>query len=484
MVPRARILPLRGTRAVPDATESARRPIALDNGRVRELVARYDRPGSRYTSYPSAAEFSPAVGPDTVATYLEPRAREPRPLALYVHLPFCQSLCWYCGCTTVITSRQQASADYLSVLERELELMAPHVHGASPVVQVHLGGGTPTFLLPEEILRLGESLRRHFCMASVMEAGVEIDPRRLTREHVDALRETGFNRASLGVQDHDPMVQRAVHRIQPRELTVQALRWVRDAGFRSVNVDLIYGLPHQTVASFARTLDDVLVLAPDRVAVFSYAHVPWMKPAQKLLQSGALPSAEAKLDILLYTVDRMQDAGYVYIGMDHFARADDELAVAQREGTLQRNFQGYSTHADTDLFGFGLSAISQAPGIYWQNDKTLAQYVALVDGGTIPVARGVLLSHDDWLRQQLIRRLMCDTRLDFEALSRRLGVDVVAYFARELAELGALEADGLVECRDDGLVVTPIGRLLLRNLAMCFDPRAPLAPARRYSRTI
>ena len=456
--------------------------------RVRALVRKYDRPGSRYTSYPSAAEFHDGVTEREVRERLRAGERAgPRDLSLYLHLPFCRSLCWYCGCTTVITRRQSDSDSYVAGLAREMTRMAALLPPAGRVVQLHAGGGTPTFLTPGEIRLLGEAVRGAFTLADDVEAGVEIDPRRLTREHVDALAAAGFNRASLGVQDHDPAVQRAVNRIQPPEVTARAAEWVRAAGFRSLNVDLIYGLPHQTVESFECTLADVLALAPDRLAVFSYAHVPWMKPAQRLLEGSALPAAGVKLDILLHTVQRLEGAGYVYVGMDHFARADDELASAQREGTLQRNFQGYSTRAGTDLYGFGMSAISHAHGAFWQNHKTLDDYGRDVAAGALPVARGYVLTADDHIRGRLIARLMCDARLDFAALGTSLGVDVREYFRTELAALAPLADDGLVDLGADGLAVTRLGRLFLRNLAMCFDPRARRAdadPSRRWSRTV
>ncbi len=339
----------------------------------RDLLAKYDIQAPRYTSYPSAAHFTAAVSADAIMERIRRNntARPPRDLSLYVHLPFCASRCWYCGCTTVITRRQESSAVYLRWLEGEITRMAVSLGPVRRVVQLHLGGGTPTFLRPEELRTLGALLRSRFAFAERVEAGVEIDPRGLTPEHVAALREAGFTRASVGVQDHDPAVQRAVNRTQPAELTAHAIAWLREAGFTSINIDLIYGLPRQSVASFSRTLEEVLALRPDRWAVFSYAHVPWLKPSQRLLERHGLPGPELKLALLEITVETLAAAGYAYIGMDHFARPDDELAAAQREGTLHRNFQGYTTHGETDLYGFGLSAISNAEGAYWQNEKTL-----------------------------------------------------------------------------------------------------------------
>src|SRR5258707_14730275 len=303
------------------------------------------------------------------------------------------------------------------------------------VVQLHWGGGSPTFLAPDEIRRLGELIRSHFAFSDDLEAGVEIDPRRLTREHVVALREAGFNRASFGVQDFDPTVQQAVHRIQPRDMTAQALGWARELGFGSVNFDLIYGLPHQTVESFNRTLDEVLELKPDRLAVFSYAHVPWVKPAQKILEQKILPTAEVKLQLLKNVIERLTENNrYVYIGMDHFARPDDELTVAQRNKTLQRNFQGYSTRGNADIYSFGMSAISQIPDAYWQNEKELPKYYAALDENKLPLSRGYFLTDDDKIRRETIMRVMCDFSLDYAAMSKNLGVDFNKYFTNEIAD--------------------------------------------------
>src|SRR5258707_1116404 len=344
------------------------------------------------------------------------------------------------------------------------------------VVQLHWGGGSPTFLAPDEIRRLGELIRSHFAFSDDLEAGVEIDPRRLTREHVVALREAGFNRASFGVQDFDPTVQQAVHRIQPRDMTAQALGWARELGFGSVNFDLIYGLPHQTVESFNRTLDAVLELKPDRLAVFSYAHVPWVKPAQKILEQKILPAAEVKLQLLKTVIERLTaENRYVYIGMDHFARPGDELAEAQKRKQLQRNFQGYSTRAGADIYSFGMSAISQIPDAYWQNEKDLLKYYAALDAGRIPLARGCLVSEEDKIRRDTIMRVMCDLSLDYAAMSQRLGIDFAAHFESELESLSVMEADGLVRLSPTGLEVTDTGRLFIRNIAMCFDNT--LAPA-------
>jgi oxygen-independent coproporphyrinogen III oxidase len=449
-----------------------------------DLVRKYNVPGPRYTSYPPATHFTENLTVDQIVEGIRANNRAPRDLSLYFHLPFCYSLCWYCGCTTVITPQQAKSATYLEYLAKEMDLMGPLLHPDRKVVQLHFGGGTPTFLLPDEIRRLGQLIHDRFTFDPEIEAGVEIDPRRLVRDHITALHEIGFNRASLGVQDHDPVVQKAVHRIQPFDQTRAAIDWAREAGFRSLNIDLIYGLPHQTPQSFERTLDEVLTLEPDRFAIFNYAYVPWIKPAQKIIPENTLPTAETKLQILKLTIEKLTGAGYVYIGMDHFARADDELAIAQKQKTLQRNFQGYSTRGGADIYAFGMSSISQSTDLYWQNLKDLPEYYHHLDQGRQPIAKGFFLSHDDQVRRTTIMRLMCDLALDYPAMSRLLDLNFTEYFAAELNSLSDLEADGLLQRHTDSLTVTDTGRLFIRNIAMRFDAHLQRETERRYSRTV
>lgn len=449
-----------------------------------DLVKKYNVPGPRYTSYPPATKFTDQVTVDQVRENIRRNNATARGLSLYFHLPFCETLCWFCGCTTVITADYSKSATYVEYLGREMAAIRPLLNPNRRAVQLHFGGGSPTFCKPEHLRRLGDLIRRHFQFAPDIEAGVEVDPRRLTRDHLVALREIGFNRASMGVQDNNPEVQKAVHRIQPLELTAQAVAWVRETGFTSLNIDLIYGLPHQTPASFERTLDEIIALQPDRFAVFSYAHVPWMKPAQKIVQAQVLPTPEVKFELLKLTIEKLADAGYLYIGMDHFARATDELAVAQKAGTLQRNFQGYSTRGGADIYAFGMSSISQAEDTYWQNLKDLPAYYAAVDAGKLPYARGYVLTADDLIRRETIMQIMCNLVVDFDAMSARLGIDFREYFAKELASLADLEADGLIEQTDSRLTVTDIGRLLVRIIAMRFDAYLPKATERRHAMTI
>ena len=353
------------------------------------------------------------------------------------------------------------------------------------MVQLHCGGGSPPFLRPDEIRALGDIIRRRFTFAPDIEAGVEVDPRRLTRDHLAALREIGFNRASMGVQDFDPAVQEAVHRIQPREMTQQAIDWMRELGYRSINIDLIYGLPHQTPESFDETLDIVLEMMPDRLAVFSYAHVPWIKPAQKILQEKVLPAPETKLRVLKLVIEKLTaDNRYVYIGMDHFARPTDELAVAQRNKQLQRNFQGYSTRAGSDIYAFGMSSISQIPEAYWQNEKELPKYQEAIDQNRAPWQRAYFVTDEDKIRRETIMRVMCDLSLDYAAMSRKLGINFAEHFANELSALAPFEADGLVTRSGSGLEVTDAGRLFIRNIAMCFDNTLAPEGERRHSKTI
>ena len=451
-----------------------------------DLVRKYNQPGPRYTSYPPATKFGELFSAQQLMERIESNNRsEARDLSLYFHLPFCKSLCWYCGCNTIITTQQGQSAIYLNEIERELNLVSARLNRKRKVVQLHFGGGTPTFLLPEELWRLGEMIRDRFTIAEDVEFGVEIDPRRLTREHVKALKAIGCNRVSLGVQDHNPAVQLAVHRIQPKEMTEQAIAWMRECGIHLINIDLIYGLPHQTPESFAKTLDEVIAFKPDRLAVFSYAHVPWIKPSQKLLQTDALPSAEMKLELLKKTIEKLTaDDQFVYIGMDHFARPNDELTLAQKNKTLQRNFQGYSTRGDADIYSFGISSISQAEGAYWQNYKELNKYQEALAEGEFPIERGYFLTGEDQIRRTTIMRLMCDLGLDYEEMSKALGIDFAVHFKSEIETLSDLESDGLVRCDAKGISVTEMGRLFIRNIAMRFDAYLPQESERRFSRTI
>ncbi len=450
-----------------------------------DLIRKYATSGPRYTSYPPATKFTSHLAAlDLEGAIADDNRVDGDPLSLYFHLPFCETRCWFCGCNTVITRRREAAREYVDDLAREVRLTAARLNRARPVTQVHFGGGTPTFLPPAELRRLGALIREHFQLAPHAEFGVEVDPRRLTPDHVEALRDIGANRASLGVQDTNPGVQLAIHRFQPHRLNLDAVRWLRQAGFASINVDLIYGLPLQTAESFAATIDDVLGLAPDRLSVFSYAHVPWIKPAQKIFEDRAqLPGAEEKLAMFATAHEKLTAAGFVDIGLDHFARPDDSLALAQLAGTLHRNFQGYSTESGASLYGFGISSISSTPDTYRQNHKTLEAWRAALDRGELPVERGLRLSADDRRRRTIIMRLMCDRRIDYAAMSQALGLDFPTAYATELAELFDLCRDGLIRFTSTGFEVTARGVPLLRVIAMRFDATLVAAP-RQHAGTI
>ncbi len=448
-----------------------------------DLIRKYDVPGPRYTSYPTAPHFRDDLGREQVEEAIRDNNKELRPISLYFHVPFCQTLCWYCGCTTVIGKDISRTDPYLKALDEEMRRKSAWLHPDREVVQIHFGGGTPTYLAPDQIRWLGERIHGYFNVAEDAEIAVEVDPRRLTREHVEALRDAGFNRASLGVQDNNPRVQKAINRIQPFEMTERVVGWLREAGFRSLNIDLIYGLPHQTVESFELTLTEVLALHPDRFAIYTYAHVPWIKPAQKLLERESLPGPEEKLAMQKRIVERLTSEGFTYIGMDHYARDDNELAIARSQGTLRRNFQGYSTLAGVDIYGFGMSSISQIGELYLQNPKDLQDYQESVTREDFPVHKAYLLSDDDAIRRQWIMGLMCHAHLDFQELSEELGVDVSHYFAEELTRLEPMIEDGLVALDEEGLTVTDRGRLLLRNICMPFDAHLEEGK-RKYSRTI
>jgi oxygen-independent coproporphyrinogen-3 oxidase len=450
-----------------------------------DLVKKYNVPGPRYTSYPPATKFTDAISWEQLSAKIEENNRTPRDLSVYFHIPFCETLCWFCGCTTVITLNHDKGMAYVEALGREVHKMAPRLNKERKAVQLHFGGGSPTFLRPDEIRRLGEIIHKHFTFSPDIEASVEVDPRRLTRDHMMALREIGFNRASMGVQDFNPQVQEAIHRIQPREMTQQAMDWMRELGYNSINLDLIYGLPFQTPESFNETLDIVLTMQPDRLAVFSYAHVPWIKPSQKILEREVLPTPETKLEVLKLVIEKLTaDGQYVYIGMDHFAKPTDELAIAQREKKLQRNFQGYSTRAGSDIYAFGMSSISQIPDAYWQNEKELPKWQSAVDDGRVPLNRAYFMTDEDKIRRETIMRVMCDLSLDYAAMSQKLGINFERHFAKELVALTPFEADGLVKCNSTGLEVTDAGRLFIRNVAMCFDNTLAPVGERRHSKTI
>jgi oxygen-independent coproporphyrinogen-3 oxidase len=447
------------------------------------LLRRYDRPGPRYTSYPTAPRFAAGFGDAQFREVARQSNQDPipRPLSLYAHVPFCFSPCFYCGCNRIITRDTSRGDAYLARLVREIAMVAPLFDRDRDVVQLHLGGGTPNFLAAGQLAELMETFQRHFHFAPPQhrDFSIELDPRSVDEADVEALAFMGFNRASLGVQDFDPVVQRAVNRVQTVEETLAVIEACRRNRFRSVNVDLIYGLPAQTPEGFGRTLDTVVAARPDRLAVYGYAHLPQMFKAQRQIPEALLPSPDAKLALLQLAIERLTAAGYRYIGMDHFALPEDALALAQEAGTLHRNFMGYTTHADTDLVAFGVSAIGHVGDSYSQNPRDLPAWEAAIDAGRLPTWRGMRLDADDLLRADLIQQLMCHGAIDKAALEARHAICFDMYFEQELARLPPLVADGLVEVTPAAIRATSRGRLLLRIIAACFDRylhEAPDAP--------
>ncbi len=453
------------------------------------LVKKLSKPGPRYTSYPTADRFSDAFGyRDYLQAVAGLRMRgAAKPLSLYLHIPFCDTVCYYCACNKIVTRNRDKAAVYLSYLKREIDMQGALFAGINQVEQLHFGGGTPTYLSDSQMEDLMAHLRRKFQFADddVGEYSIEVDPRTVSRERVHSLRRQGFNRISLGVQDYDPQVQQAVNRVQPEAETQAIIDAARAAHFRSVSIDLIYGLPKQTVISIAQTLAKVIKADPDRIAIYNYAHLPHLFKTQRRIDEADLPGADAKLDMLALCIRRLTEAGYVYIGMDHFAKPGDDLAVAQRQGRLHRNFQGYSTHADADLVSCGVSAISAVGATYSQNVKTLEAYYELLDSNQLPIERGIALSMDDVLRRSLIQMLMCQFEVSVSALEQAFPIVFADYFAPEMEQLRALAAEGLLSLGPDYLSVTLRGRLLIRNICMVFDRylhEKPAAP--RYSKTI
>jgi len=434
-----------------------------------EFLALYNRPGPRYTSYPTAPVWRDDFRLDELGRAYEQAEAAGTPVSIYMHLPFCESLCLFCACNVVITKDHSVSPPYLATLKREIEHVSEQVSHSRPVVQFHWGGGTPTYLTPAQMEDLFGFTAERFSFAPDAEIGIEVDPRVTSADHLETLSRLGFNRLSMGIQDFDPQVQRAVKRVQPLEMTSELMARARALGFESINVDLIYGLPYQTADRFARTVDEVLALGADRIAVFSYAHVPWIRKQQGSL-AASLPEGMEKFRIFCAAMDKFLRAGYQYIGMDHFAKPSDELAIAQRQRSLHRNFQGYTTKAGADLYGMGVSAISAIGSTYAQNYRELPRYTEAVVQRGIATMRGYRLSEDDRLRRALITRLLCHAVICKGEIGREFGIDFDDYFAPELARLYPFVQDRLIELGDDEIRLTLLGRIFIRNLAMIFDP--------------
>lgn len=453
------------------------------------LIKRYDIAGPRYTSYPTAVQFMEGFDANAYLRYTSASNNEliPKPLSLYLHLPFCHSLCYYCGCMKKVTRHHDQASRYLELLFREIAMQGQLFDHDREVVQLHFGGGTPTFHADEELTQLMSVLGTHFSLSTddTREFSIEVDPRTVSNERLAHLADIGFNRISLGVQDIDPEVQKAVNRIQDPDATLAMIDESRRLGFNSVSIDLIYGLPLQTVESFERTLDTVVAARPDRLAVYNYAHLPHIFRAQRMIDAKDIPSPETKLKLMELTIERLTGHGYVYIGMDHFALPGDELTVAQREGGLQRNFQGYSTRRECDLVGLGVSAIGKVGDCYAQNLKDIPSYQAAVAEGRLPIWRGLSLTTEDRLRRSVIESIMCHGEVQFARFEANFAIDFHDHFALELSHLEQLETDGLLEIGDDEFTVTPEGRLLLRAIAMIFDEylQAPQSEP-KFSRVI
>jgi oxygen-independent coproporphyrinogen-3 oxidase len=451
-----------------------------------EFVDRYNRPGPRYTSYPTAPVWSDSFGPNDFEAAMERAEKEQSPVSLYMHLPFCESLCLFCACNVIIQKNKDVAPPYLSVLKKEVDRIALSVSRGRVVTQFHWGGGTPTYLSPAQIEELFGYAHERFTFAPDAEIGIEVDPRVTSREHLETLRKLGFNRLSMGIQDFKAEVQQAINRIQPYEGTRDLILHARELGFESINVDLIYGLPYQTAESFSHTVEQIAGLSPDRVAMFSYAHVPWLKKQQGSF-AGHLPEGMHKFEIFRNGLLKFLEAGYLYIGMDHFAKENDELAVSQRNRTLHRNFQGYTTKAGADLYGMGISAISGIQNTYAQNFRDMSAWERAVNTRGIATMRGYQLSTDDVLRREVISRLLCHTLIVKDEIAKQFGIDFNEYFAPELERLEASEQDGLVGVNDREIRATRLGRIFIRNLAMVFDPyleKQQLASKPLFSKTL
>ncbi|WNW10969.1 oxygen-independent coproporphyrinogen III oxidase [Pseudomonas sp. DTU_2021_1001937_2_SI_NGA_ILE_001] len=451
-----------------------------------DLIRRYDLAGPRYTSYPTAVQFNTQVGAFDLLHALRESRKASRPLSLYAHIPFCANICYYCACNKVVTKDRSRAQAYLQRLEHEIKMLACHLAPDQVVEQLHLGGGTPTFLNHGELRQLMAQLRTHFNLLDddSGDYGIEIDPREADWSSMGLLRELGFNRVSLGVQDLDPAVQRAVNRLQSLEQTRAIVEAARTLQFRSVNIDLIYGLPLQTPEGFARTVEEIIALQPDRLSVFNYAHLPERFMPQRRIDTQALPRPEQKLQMLERTIEQLTGAGYRYIGMDHFALPDDELAIAQEEGTLQRNFQGYTTHGHCDLLGLGVSAISQIGDLYCQNSSDLNDYQSLLGSDQLATKRGLLCNDDDRIRRAVIQQLICHFELDFTRIEQAFGIDFAHYFRDLQAPLHAMASDGLIALDAHGIRVLPAGRLLVRGVCMLFDAYLNPQNSQRFSRVI
>ncbi|OGT00539.1 MAG: oxygen-independent coproporphyrinogen III oxidase [Gallionellales bacterium RIFCSPLOWO2_12_FULL_59_22] len=436
-----------------------------------ELIRRLDKNGPRYTSYPTADRFNDTFTAESYRQWIEKRKAEggAKPLSLYIHIPFCNTLCFYCACNKIITKDRSQSAEYVRYLIKEMEMQAALLGPGQVVEQLHFGGGTPTFMSDDEFRQIMAAIRRHFKLVEDGEYSIEIDPRKVSNETIELLGSEGLNRISVGVQDFDAEVQRAVNRIQSEEETLRIIHAARANGFKSVSIDLIYGLPKQTLQGFGATLDKIIAVDPDRLSIYNYAHMPTIFKPQRRIHEDDLPAPQTKLDILSMAVNKLTKAGYVYIGMDHFAKPEDELAVAQRQGRLHRNFQGYSTHSDCDLVALGVSAIGKIGPTYSQNYREVEEYYVALDKDELPIMRGLELNADDLVRREIIQALMCHFEISKKSFDTGFQIDFDSYFSTEMGELREYEQEGLLEITPERIGVTPKGRMLIRNICMAFD---------------
>ena len=434
-----------------------------------ELLQKYNQPLPRYTSYPPATQLTEKFTLADIENSLAAANERQTPLSLYFHLPFCHSACYFCGCNVIVSNSSTAAENYLKHLLLEIEHKAQLIDRSRPVVQLHWGGGTPNYLSIEQVTSLWQAINSHFTLAENAEVSIEINPHYVDRDYIFSLRALGFNRLSFGIQDFNPQVQEAVNRVLAEERLFEVMGWIKEAQFESVNVDLIYGLPHQTLTSFYETVQKTIALDPNRIAVFNFAYVPWLKPVQKNIPESALPTPAEKLEILKMTIEELTNQGYVFIGMDHFAKPNDELAIAQQQNQLKRNFQGYTTQPTAELLGFGLTSISMLQDVYIQNHKRLKDYYEAVEAQILPTEKVISLSGDDCIRREVIMELMCHFHLNWSAIEEKYGLNFPEYFALELADLQGLVEDDLIHIHERQLTVTPKGRLLIRNIVAKFD---------------
>jgi oxygen-independent coproporphyrinogen III oxidase len=448
-----------------------------------DLIKKYDTPTPRYTSYPPATELTESFNQEQFRDAIALSNQRQTPLSLYFHIPFCQSACYYCGCNIIVSGNKNIAIPYVEYLGREIQQTAKLISSERPVFQIHWGGGTPNYLSQEQIEKIWKNITSNFTIHPNAEVSIEVNPRYIDRDYLFFLRELGFNRISFGLQDFDPKVQVAINRVQPDEMLFDVMGWMKEAGFKSINVDLIYGLPHQTLKSFQRTIQRTIELDPDRIAVFNFAYIPWVKAVQKNIDEDALTPPQEKLEIFQMTIEELTKNKYLFIGMDHFAKPEDELATAQNEGSLQRNFQGYTTHGQTELFGFGVTSVSMLHEVYAQNHKQLKDYYQAIDSGILPTYKGYTLNQEDILRRDVVMGIMSGTGVDKQEIEQKYLIDFNQYFAHEMQELKSLENDGLVKLSNQFITITEIGRLLVRNIAVIFDAHK-LTRERKLSRAI